>query len=107
MIFHKLCGHIHKFETIRRQKIMEIEKGFWIRKIRSQTKEAHDRIYTMCNGFSTMGMAQKKERIVDFCVELGTVRNLTGAYNPDNSFNVAGLPAIDNSFTIDGLLGPN
>ena len=34
-------------------------------------------------------MDEKKEKIVEFCIELGTVRNLTGAWNPDNIFSVA------------------
>ena len=40
---------------------------------------------------STWFGSNKKQRIMDFCIELGTVRALTGAWNPDNSFTIVGL----------------
>ena len=95
--FHKLIKMIYDFERIKYEKITAylnfVERP---RKIRYATLRAHERITVMCRNFAAFDLDQKKNSIVNFCIILGTVRDLTGNWNEQNSFNIPGV--LDDSF---------
>ena len=92
LTFHSLIRLIFNFDKKKREQVAQYTSGVSEpKKIRFRTKQAHEKLTVLCQGFNTLSMDEKEENLIEFIIKLGQVRDSFGEWNPENQFTIHSL----------------